>query len=1573
MSTLKKTLSIFLAVLMLVSSVPATGLTAFAFEAEEPVFIAEEAVEPIVPEGYYFTGKTNFDENDNRIYHIEEIAPAGDIILEMWIDENGNEVPNPDYPLAYDVDDGGEPIVKGDTLPSSYDSRDYGLVTPVEYQVGGTCWAHASASIIESAYLKKFGTTYDISEYHTVWYGKNGYYSGNTESANDGYVAADLDENMLNSGGNLSDVSVAMTNFAGGVLESRYSLQTEDNSSRWSESELISKMQETFTYDEKYNHDVILESVKTIPYSINGVKQGVYDYGAVEIFYCSETAYYNYGKYTNGWNIGDKFQLAFYCPDTVSTNHAVTIVGWDDNFSRENFGTYKPENDGAWLVKNSWSTRWGNYGYFWISYEDNSIYQYTYVAEVGIPEEYEDVYLYDGRGYQSYTSSYSGAANIFTARNNIYISKIGYGSTASKDYTLKIYKGLDENATDPAAGTLIFEQSGNTKGEKYISVEGDVKLNEGDRFSVVLEMSNVYYEGTSNYKTCKAGDSFYYSSSSDSWTDAADTTYGNACIRAVAKLQKETDTYKVTYKDTGYYSETAQASAADGTVALPEKEGHTYILTYNGKEFTGMGITQDITVNMHCYPTDGTVSESNACTTVYECIYCGEKMKDDLVNHDYTLTVVPATVKSIGYTLRRCRNCTTNDKIDYTLYEGADGGEYKKTSGLSMSRIWWQYIDGNLSILPGSSLFKKMPDFKNSSETPWVDYLGEITTLTVGDGITYIGDYCFSDLPALSELNLTDDITEIGDYCFSGANAIKSFTCPDSLTKIGTYAFNNAISLENINYNDTIATISSYAYYGCSSLTEGIIPGTVTSVGTYIFRECPNIRKIIVEEGVTRLTYVLWCSSGNSKLEEIVLPSTVTNVTFMNYAHLNKYTVSPDNKVYCSVDGVVYSKDMTVLHAYPATKSDKYYKIPESVTSINNYVFSFISGLKYLDMSDCGVTTIKDKTFNQTKTLVNVNLPEAITQIWYQAFYRTRIDSIYVPATVTTLQNPPFTTDNYSSTYYFVPSFYTDSEDAAIKTWADENSYECSVLHTEHDFSTEVAEMSEAPSCKDGKSFKTCECGSFEYKTVPATGAHSLVKGETVAPDCNNGGYTVYTCSVCGTTVNQDEVAALGHNYTWVTDTEATCGANGAKHEKCTRCDAVRSEGTVIPATGEHSYTSVVTKAATHTQTGIKTYTCSGCGDSYTETIAKLEGHTYNKVVTDPTCTAKGYTTYTCACGDTYTADEAAALGHNYKSEVTKAPTCTEKGVETYTCARCDDSYTKEIAATGHSYKKVVTDPTCTAKGYTTYTCVCGDTYTADEVAALGHNYKAEVTKAPTCTEKGVETYTCARCDDSYTKEIAATGHSIKTVPAKAPTCTADGYKAYEYCEKCSYTTYEKIDATGHSYTKTVTAPTCTAEGYTTYTCVCGDAYTADKVAALGHSFGQWTQTKAPTCAVKGEKKRACSACGETETGEVATLSHTYESTYVLPTCTDKGYTIYKCTGCSYSYTGDYLDAVGHSDGNADGICDTCGNEIPKEPAKECTCMCHKTGFMGFIYKIVKFFWKLFKMNPVCECGVAHY
>ena len=286
-----------------------------------------------------------------------------------------------------------------------------------------------------------------------------------------------------------------------------------------------------------------------------------------------------------------------------------------------------------------------------------------------------------------------------------------------------------------------------------------------------------------------------------------------------------------------------------------------------------------------------------------------------------------------------------------------------------------------------------------------------------------------------------------------------------------------------------------------------------------------------------------------------------------------------------------------------------------------------------------------------------------------------------------------------------------------------------------------------------------------------------------------------------------------------------------------------------------HTWEKTSETAPTCTADGTTTYTCSVCGDTYTETTPAT-GHSYNSVVTAPTCTDEGYTTHTCStCGDTYTDSTVPALGHDYVETISSA-TCTTNGVATYTCSHCGDTYTKVIPATGHKYTATVVEPTCTEDGTTTYTCsVCGDTYT-ETTPATGHSYNSVVTE-PTCTEEGYTTCTCENCGDSYTSDVVpATGHSYNSVVTE-PTCTEDGYTTYT-CENCgdSYTS-DVVPATGHSYASVVTEPTCTEDGYTTYTCEnCGDTYTDDVVPAAGHDY-ECTEED-------GDLVYTCKNCGDT-------------------------------------------------------------------------------------------------------------
>ena len=185
----------------------------------------------------------------------------------------------------------------------------------------------------------------------------------------------------------------------------------------------------------------------------------------------------------------------------------------------------------------------------------------------------------------------------------------------------------------------------------------------------------------------------------------------------------------------------------------------------------------------------------------------------------------------------------------------------------------------------------------------------------------------------------------------------------------------------------------------------------------------------------------------------------------------------------------------------------------------------------------------------------------------------------------------------------------------------------------------------------------------------------------TVTASMENYENVKYTLTISIT----DTRSECDHTHTEIRNQrEATCTQTGyAGDTYCTDCDKLLSTGKELAALG-HDYKATVTKQPTTTEEGIRTYICTRCNSSYTESIAKLpeEQHTHNytgSITKEATCTEAGVRTYTCSCGDSYT-ENIPATGHSYVSKVTKAATTTEEGIMTYTCSKCGHSYTQPIA-----------------------------------------------------------------------------------------------------------------------------------------------------------------------------------------------------------------------------------------------------------------------------------------------------
>ena len=274
-----------------------------------------------------------------------------------------------------------------------------------------------------------------------------------------------------------------------------------------------------------------------------------------------------------------------------------------------------------------------------------------------------------------------------------------------------------------------------------------------------------------------------------------------------------------------------------------------------------------------------------------------------------------------------------------------------------------------------------------------------------------------------------------------------------------------------------------------------------------------------------------------------------------------------------------------------------------------------------------------------------------------------------------------------------------------------------------------------------------------------------------------------------------------------------------------------------------HTYGSaVITKQPTCTSEGTKTKTCTQCGATVTETIAKLS-HSYTTTVVAPTCTTNGYTLHKCSvCGTSYKDNTTKATGHSYgNSVVTKQPTCTSEGTAIKTCTKCNATVTETIPKTSHKYADTVVAPTCTTNGYTLHKCsVCGTSYKDNTTKATGHSYgNSVVTKQPTCTSEGTAIKTCTKCNATVTEKLPAKGHTAVTDKGYPATCTTAGKTDGSHCSVCN--TVIKVQTV---------------------------------INATGHKSSGWIVDKAASIGVKGSKHKECTVCKKVlETAEIPALS----------------------------------------------------------------------------------------------------
>ncbi|MEE1037679.1 MAG: lectin like domain-containing protein [Eubacterium sp.] len=402
------------------------------------------------------------------------------------------------------------------------------------------------------------------------------------------------------------------------------------------------------------------------------VKQAIMDYGAVYISYYHDKNYYNLNK----WSL-------YYNPNAVGTNHDVVIVGWDDSIPASNFKN-RPPGNGAWLVRNSWSTDdsvGSEYTYFYMSYYDATLDSTAYSLDFEKGSQSDIIYQHDG----STTSGYlpvTKVANVFKTKGRENATSERLDSVmlpfmgTNINYKVEVYTGL--TGSSPTSGYLNSSATttgwtGNS-GIYTIDLKNPVYLYPGEKFSVVVTaLSGTPYfeiESSENYTyrengTTKnwfrttahidSGESFYYSNSQ--WNDAVGYSsqgYGNICLKAIT-TKSSVAKYKINYNLNGGTNSTSNPSgflssqSGSFTLKNPTRSGYHFRGWY-----TDSGFTQKVT----------TINYDNKSSKTLYARWCSNS------NSNKTSITKKATMSANGTYKTVCSNCGLV-KGTYTSYKAS--------------------------------------------------------------------------------------------------------------------------------------------------------------------------------------------------------------------------------------------------------------------------------------------------------------------------------------------------------------------------------------------------------------------------------------------------------------------------------------------------------------------------------------------------------------------------------------------------------------------------------------------------------------------------------------------------------------------------------------------------------------------------------------------------------------------------------------------------------------------------------------------------------------------------------------
>lgn len=865
--------------------------------------------------------------------------------------------------------------------------------------------------------------------------------------------------------------------------------------------------------------------------------------------------------------------------------------------------------------------------------------------------------------------------------------------------------------------------------------------------------------------------------------------------------------------------------------------------------------------------------------------------------------------------------CNASNLKNVTFYNKGEGIDFIDTLAFSDCRSLESIDLSNSSIT-------EIPENAFSNCT-------SLKTVKLPSTVTKIADDAFANCKKLEEIQGLSNckISEIGTDAFAGCYNLKTFDISSAtITSLPDTICSNMYALTSIHLPKTLTSIGTSALEGCKKLEEitGISDCKLTSIGANAFASCSALKEV----DLSKSSFTALPASAFAKdtaLTSVKLPDSLTEIgekAFVGCGAMEKIDLSNTKLTTIGKNAMAEMNDLMYINlpdtvknvgqsafdiSVPLDSSDTAFMptiISENVNPLDvGYTDNNISPWKRrqvifrdnaftvrFDGNGSDGTTANEPFFGYVGTKVTIPACKYKKKGYLFTGWNTKKDgsgTAYKAGTKTadtisvlyaqwkkakfkvTLSFPGGTYTNRSGSrwqdsYSFTYTFTSLTDSNYLPFGGNMSKPDCSFVgwYTDEDYTKRVEKLT----------INNTTDNMILYAKWSDSHTHSWDSGVvTKQPTCTEAGTKTYTCTSCGKT-KTTEIAATGHQHTEIRNKkEATCKAEGYTGDTyCTDCETKVSSGQAIPKIDHTWDNGKVTTEATCEHTGVRTYTCSVCGETKEEETPKTD-HTYDD------------------------------------GTVTKKPTCIETGIKTYTCTVCQKTKTEEIPATGHQHTEIRNkkEATCIETGYTgdTYCKDCGTKLSSGEVISKkAHDYEVKDRQEPTCTTDGYVLSVCKVCGDEKREGLPATGHQHTEIRnKKEATCKEEGYTGDTYCKDCG----EKLSdgktiakTTEHTWDggKVTKAATCTEKGVKTYTCtVCGATKT-EEIAATGHQHTEVRNKVEATCTKEGYSGDVyCTDCGtKLSSGtEIARKAHEYEERERNEAnCKRNGYILFVCKVC---------------------------------------------------------------------------